>query len=436
MGADTRKPDSFNRKHHDVFISYAQLDKPIADAICAKLESRKIRCWIAPRDVPPAKEFPAAIIEGIEESQFLVLVFSSHANNSPHVIRELTNAVNKGRIIVPFRVEDVMPSKSMEYLISVPHWLDAITPPLEYHIDKLADSLENLLVSNRKSPSCPHCGAELPGSIKFCTSCGAPLDGEKPAPVQSSAAVPPSPQHPAKTPDTGHAQSAMAAPAVPEPETPAPPPPPPPVKTPDKEPEKTVPPVPASPEPKTPEPSFKAAATAQSPKKTVWIAGAVVLAIVILAALFILPGNLTGKPDESKGTGAVTMQAPVATGTIDYRSEEAPINLVTLTAEPTQVLPKEQALYIEVSKDPTNALITVQYNGGPGGKVVQANSVILTRSDGTVEAGTLDFSQRLSEITLQGTRGTDRIQVIVDMGTGKLTPVVDQLLSLRVRNIN
>jgi hypothetical protein len=111
------RPDEFSRSHanhHDVFISYAQLDKPIADALCAKLEFHHIRCWIAPRDVLPGKNFPEAIIDAIEESKVVVLIFSSHANNSPHVIRELTTAVNKGRIIVPFRVEDVVPSKSME----------------------------------------------------------------------------------------------------------------------------------------------------------------------------------------------------------------------------------------------------------------------------------------------------------------------------------
>ena len=32
---------------HDVFISYSTKDKVIADAICANLENRGIRCWIA-----------------------------------------------------------------------------------------------------------------------------------------------------------------------------------------------------------------------------------------------------------------------------------------------------------------------------------------------------------------------------------------------------
>ena len=144
--------------HHDVFISYAQEDKPIADAVCAKLESRHIRCWIAPRDVPPGSDFPEAIIDGIDGGKVVVLIFSSHANNSPHVIRELTNAVNKGRIIIPFRIEDVIPSKSMEYLISVPHWLDAVTPPLENHIEILAKTVECIIGTEKTPVAClAHC---------------------------------------------------------------------------------------------------------------------------------------------------------------------------------------------------------------------------------------------------------------------------------------
>jgi len=32
---------------HDVFISYATQDKTTADALCATLEGRGVRCWIA-----------------------------------------------------------------------------------------------------------------------------------------------------------------------------------------------------------------------------------------------------------------------------------------------------------------------------------------------------------------------------------------------------
>jgi hypothetical protein len=75
----------------------------------------------------------------------MVLIFSSSSNTSPHVIRELTRAVDKEAIIIPFRIEDIQPSKAMAYLINVPHWLDALTPPLEKHIEKLAEIVQFLL---------------------------------------------------------------------------------------------------------------------------------------------------------------------------------------------------------------------------------------------------------------------------------------------------
>ena len=33
----------------------------------------------------------------------------------------------------------------MEYLIGIPHWLDAITPPLEEHLNTLATTIEKIL---------------------------------------------------------------------------------------------------------------------------------------------------------------------------------------------------------------------------------------------------------------------------------------------------
>jgi len=37
----------------------------------------------------------------------------------------------------------------MEYLISIPHWLDAMNPPLEVHINKLAQDIQNILAREK-----------------------------------------------------------------------------------------------------------------------------------------------------------------------------------------------------------------------------------------------------------------------------------------------
>ena len=136
---------------HDVFISYANQDKAVADAACATLESRKIRCWIAPRDVLPGTPYAESIIEGLNRSRVFVLVFSAHSNDSQQVMREVEKAVRKGLPIIPLRIDNVVPSKSMEYFLTTQHWLDALTPPLEKHLQKLADTVQVLLTTEAVS---------------------------------------------------------------------------------------------------------------------------------------------------------------------------------------------------------------------------------------------------------------------------------------------
>jgi len=80
---------------HEVFISYSTKDKPIADAVYAQLESRGIRCWIAPRDVLPGEQYAAALVRALRASRLMVLVFSSGANESEHVLREVERAASK-----------------------------------------------------------------------------------------------------------------------------------------------------------------------------------------------------------------------------------------------------------------------------------------------------------------------------------------------------
>ena len=129
----------------DAFISSSSRDKTAADATCAVLESAGVRCWIAPRDVRPGVEYGAAIINAIERCRVMVLIFSSSANESRQVHREIERAVSRGIPIVPVRIEDVLPTKSMEYFLGAIHWLDALTPPLEGHLHKLAETVKAIL---------------------------------------------------------------------------------------------------------------------------------------------------------------------------------------------------------------------------------------------------------------------------------------------------
>jgi HEAT repeat protein/DNA polymerase III delta prime subunit len=130
---------------HEAFISYSNRDKPTADAVRTALEDQGIRCWIAPRDVTPGIPFGQSIIEAIHGSRLLVLVFSSAANASQHVMREVEGAVGRRIPILPLRIEDAQPSGSMAYFLQSIHWLDALTPLLEDHLQPVVDAAQTLL---------------------------------------------------------------------------------------------------------------------------------------------------------------------------------------------------------------------------------------------------------------------------------------------------
>ncbi len=130
---------------HDAFISHSSKDKTIADAVCGTLERKNIRCWIAPRDVPPGTHYGAALDKAIENSKIFILLLSKGSNNSAQVIRELEIAADNGIPIIPIRIEDIEPTDAMRYYVKSLHWLDALTPPLERHLEKITVSVQALL---------------------------------------------------------------------------------------------------------------------------------------------------------------------------------------------------------------------------------------------------------------------------------------------------
>src|ERR1700733_7224829 len=136
----------------DVFVSYSQPDRARAFEIVAQLEARAIKVWVAPRDIAPSAEWAAEIIEAIGASKIMALVFSGPSNRSPRVGREVERAVHRQVPILTVRIEDALPTKSMEYFLSAQHWLDAFPPPATLYCKQLCREVSVLV------------GAAVPGA--------------------------------------------------------------------------------------------------------------------------------------------------------------------------------------------------------------------------------------------------------------------------------
>ena len=139
-----------------IFISYSQADRECAFELVARLEGQGIQCWIAPRDITPSADWASEIMDAISAAQVMILVFSASSNQSPQVRREVERAVHKQLSILPFRIEDVPPSKSLEYFLSTQHWMDAFPPPRSAHYARLCSYLKTQLNSQPARPASPH----------------------------------------------------------------------------------------------------------------------------------------------------------------------------------------------------------------------------------------------------------------------------------------
>lgn len=112
-----------------IFISHSSKDAEIANQICEFLEGKGKKCFLAPRDIRPGKEYAEEIVNGIDSSSAMILVMSENSNHSPHVLREVERAVSKAVPILAYKIEDVELSKSLEYFLMTHQWSEAKQKP-------------------------------------------------------------------------------------------------------------------------------------------------------------------------------------------------------------------------------------------------------------------------------------------------------------------
>jgi hypothetical protein len=127
-----------------VFISYSSKDARIASSICAALETRGHRCWMSSRDVKPGENYQGAIVRAIRDAGVMVMVFSTNANNSDEIKKELALASQSKLMVIPVRAEDVLPSEDFTYELATRQWID-LFDDWERAIDQLGGQIDHAI---------------------------------------------------------------------------------------------------------------------------------------------------------------------------------------------------------------------------------------------------------------------------------------------------
>jgi hypothetical protein len=130
----------------EVFICHVQADRGVAEAVAAGLEAAGIHCRTGSSLDIPSRTGRVEITDVFSSTGVLVLVLSAAANESPQFVREVEAAFAiRYLIVVPLRVEEVALNKTLEPIIGHLHWVDAITPPIEAHFDRLVAKVREAL---------------------------------------------------------------------------------------------------------------------------------------------------------------------------------------------------------------------------------------------------------------------------------------------------
>ena len=142
-----------NATAFDAFISYSSKNKQIADAVKHGLHSAGIRCWMAPDDIQPGRDWAAEVADAIEACSVMVLIWTRASMSSVEVPKELGLAMSSGSIVIPFRLENIEPHGSFKYHLAGRHWLDAYDTDLDESIRQLTELVRTNIDKLRASPN-------------------------------------------------------------------------------------------------------------------------------------------------------------------------------------------------------------------------------------------------------------------------------------------
>ena len=135
------------------FISYHSSQEKTARHLKDILERNGVQGWMAPDDIDPGVAFDQAIIQQVEKSDLIVLLFCSQSDQSRHVKRELMMAEDRKKLIYPVRLEDI-DAKGLAYWLNDYQWIDWIDRR-DATIQRLIETIKRQVNSGRETEPVP-----------------------------------------------------------------------------------------------------------------------------------------------------------------------------------------------------------------------------------------------------------------------------------------
>ena len=89
------------------FLSYSRLDQGFAAHLARDLRVRGIHLWFDQLDIPPGRNWDAAIHEALHGASAVLFLVSAHSVTSENVLNEITVALDAKKWVIPLMLADV-----------------------------------------------------------------------------------------------------------------------------------------------------------------------------------------------------------------------------------------------------------------------------------------------------------------------------------------
>lgn len=153
-------------------------------------------------------------------------------------------------------------------------------------------------------------------------------------------------------------------------------------------------------------------------------------AAVIVAAVFFIAFPSLTFGDDTGSQSSVTVIEDTPAHTLTPTATPTTTRASALVPQPTQTIPTGQKLYFQVQKSPFTAKILVIFAGSAGHGSIKSADVKVTHPDGSVATGMLLPLKGITEIILDGSKETDRVEIIALMSDGTMYRVYDELVPM------
>ena len=148
-----------------VFISYSSKEYDKANALKQVLEANEISCWMAPKSIPSGSDYSREIPKAIKSCEIFLLVLSEASQVSRWVPKELDNAINEGKIIIPFHTDESNLTDAFNFMLSNVQRIEAfnrLSDAYKQLIDQIKSFDDEKKTVNKKNV-CPVSFNSIPG---------------------------------------------------------------------------------------------------------------------------------------------------------------------------------------------------------------------------------------------------------------------------------